>query len=320
MANGALPATAPGLAVTAEATVRRPSPRGRQRRRLLWSVLKYAALILGALAMVLPFLDMLLGALRTPAERLARPPAYWPQDPQWSNFVKVFDDLPLWRWMINSLGVTLAITLLQLLTSAMAGYALAKYRFSGRMGLFRFAVGAQMFPFFIFLIPWFFILRYFPLMGGNGWTGQGGTGLLGTYAALILPFAVSWYGIFLMRQFFMAVPDELIDAARMDGAGEAFIFFRIALPLVASGLATLAIFVFLYHWNEVLWTMTVTRTAPDLQTMPVGIYLMRSTHEQEATKSLQQAAILISILPVLVVFLLLQKYYADSVTSGSVKG
>ncbi|MBP1807069.1 carbohydrate ABC transporter permease [Rubellimicrobium aerolatum] len=318
MTETSLPATAPGLAAMAETM-----PPGRPRsaaRRTAWTALKYALLTLGALIMVLPFLDMILGALRTPAERLARPPVYWPRDPQWGNFVRVFEELPLWRWMANSLGVTLAITALQLLTSAMAGYALAKFRFPGRTGMFRFAVGAQMFPFFIFLIPWFFILRYAPLMGGNDWTGQGGFGLLGSYAALVLPFAVSWYGIFLMRQFFLAVPDELLDAARMDGAGEFFIFFRIALPLVGGGLATLAIFVFLYHWNEVLWTMTVTRTAPDLQTLPVGIYLLRGAFEQEATKSLQQAAILVSVLPIIVLFLALQRFYVTGITSGSVKG
>jgi multiple sugar transport system permease protein len=319
MAESSIPAAAPGLAAV-EAAAHAPAPRRAVGRRRIWTVLKYVALALGALIVVLPFLDMLLGALRTPAERLARPPVYWPRDPQWANFARVFDDLPLARWMVNSLGITLAITLLQLLTSAMAGYALAKYHFPGRQGFFRFALGAQMFPFFVFLIPWFLILRYLPFMGGNDWTGQGGTGLLGTYAALILPFAVSWYGIFLMRQFFLAIPDELLDAARMDGAGEAWIFFRIALPLVGSGLATLAIFVFLYHWNEVLWTMTVTRTAPDLQTLPVGIYLLRGAYEREETKSLQQAAVLVSVLPVIIVFLLLQRYYVASVTSGSVKG
>jgi multiple sugar transport system permease protein len=316
MPEDSVPIAAPALAAVAEAA----APRRAERGAVLWTVLKYALLTLGALAMLLPFLDMVLGALRTPAERLARPPVYWPRDPQWGNFLRVFDELPMLRWTLNSLGVTLAITVLQLLTSAMAGYALAKFRFAGGTGVFRFAVGAQMFPFFIFLIPWFFILRYFPLAGGNDWMGGGGTGFLGTYAALILPFAISWYGIFLMRQFFLAIPDELLDAARIDGAGEFFIFFRIAVPLVGSGLATLAIFVFLYHWNEVLWTLTVTRTAPDLQTLPVGIYLLRGAFEQEATKSLQQAAIVISILPVIIVFLLLQRYYVASVTAGSVKG
>ncbi len=304
----------------AAASAVRPASRRRSWSGPAGTAVRYGLLLLGALIMVLPFLDMVLGALRTPAERLARPPVYWPRDPQWGNFARVFDELPMIRWLGNSLFVTSAITALQMLTSAMAGYALAKFHFRGRLGMFRFALGAQMFPFFIFLIPWFFILRYFPLVGGNGLDGTGGTGFLGSYAALILPFAVTWYGIFLMRQFFLAIPDELIDAARMDGAGEFFIFFRIALPLVGSGLATLAIFVFFYHWNEVLWTMTVTRTAPDLQTVPVGIYLLRGTFEQEATKSLQQAAIVVSILPVVIVFLLLQRYYVASVTSGSVKG
>ncbi len=319
-ADAALPAAAPAIAGTGAAMSPMP-PRWRAgRRALLWIVLKYVLLALGAALMLIPFLDMLLGALRTPAERLARPPVYWPRDPQWGNFVRVFDELPMLRWLINSLIVTGTITLLQMLTSAMAGYALAKFHFRGRPNIFRFVLGAQMFPFFVFLIPWFFILRYFPLVGGNDWTGGGGMGFLGSYGALVLPFAVTWYGIFLMRQFFLTIPDELLDAARMDGAGEFFIFFRIALPLVGSGLATLAIFVFLYHWNEVLWTMTVTRTAPDLQTVPVGIYLLRGTFEEEATKSLQQAAIFVSVLPVIIVFLALQRYYVVSVTSGSVKG
>ena len=318
MADAAIPAASPAPAVMAAAVA---EAAGRPRSsRAGWSLLKYGLLTLGALIMLVPFLDMVLGALRTPAERLARPPVYWPRDPQWGNFVRIFDEIPIARWMVNSLAVTLAITMLQLVTSAMAGYALAKYRFPGRGAAFQFTLAAQMFPFFIFLIPWFFILRAFPLAGGNDWLGQGGFGLLGTYAALILPFAVTWYGIFLMRQFFMAIPDELLDAARMDGAGEFYIFFRIALPLVGSGLATLAIFVFLYHWNEVLWTMTVTRTAPDLQTVPVGIYLLRGAFEREEIKSLQQAAIVVSIIPVVIVFIALQRYYVASVTSGSVKG
>lgn len=286
----------------------------------VWTVLKYGLLAAGAVVMVAPFLDMFLGALRTPAERLARPPVYWPRDPQWQNFARVFTELPAGRWLFNSVFVTLTITALQLITSAMAGYALAKYRFRGANALFRTVLGAQMFPFFLFIIPVFFILRYMPLAGGNGVLGQGGTGLLNTYAALILPFAVTWYGIFLMRQFMMGVPDELIEAARLDGAGEWRIFRSIVLPLVTPGLATLGIFVFVYQWNEVIWTMTVTRTAPDLQTFPVGIYLVRGAFEEEATKSLQQAAVAVSVIPVTVAFLALQRYYVRGLTAGSVKG
>jgi multiple sugar transport system permease protein len=263
---------------------------------------------------------MFLGSLRTFQERLANPPVYWPHHPQWQNVVRVFRELPMLRWIGNSVLVTTVITGTQLITSSMAGYALAKLKFKGRDLLLRGVVGAQMFPFFLFLIPMFFILRFWPLAGGNNLLGQGGSGLLNTYAALILPFAVSWYGIFLMRQFMVSIPDELLDAARVDGAGEFRIFFTIALPLSKTALATLAIFAFVYQWNEVLWTMTVTRTAPDLQTVPVGIYLMRGAFVDERTFSLQQASLAVSVLPMLLLFLALQRFYVRGVTAGGVKG
>ena len=290
------------------------------RSAIAWRAAKYTLLTLGAVIMVVPFLDMFLGALRTPAERLSRPPVYWPQDPQWNNFRRVFTELPTLTWLWNSIYITLAVVVLQLTTSSMAGYALAKFQFRGRDMLFRTVLGAQMFPFFLFIIPIFFILRYFPLAGGNDLTGVGGSGFLNTYTAIILPFAVTWYGVFLMRQFFMGVPTELIDAARLDGAGEFRIFWQIVLPLVVPGLATLGIFVFVYQWNEVIWTMTISRTAPDLQTLPVGIYLLRGAFTEEATKSLQQAAVAVSVVPIMVTFLALQRYYIRGLTAGSVKG
>lgn len=294
--------------------------RGQPLRAMIGPVLKYGLLGLGAVVMLAPFADMFVGALRTPAERLAQPPAYWPHDPQWGNYLRVFTELPMGRWLFNSVVQTCAITALQLLTSAMAGFALAKYRFSGRALLFRAILGSQMFPFFLFLIPVFFILRYFPLFGGNDILGQGGTGFLNSYAAIILPFSVTWYGIFLMRQFFMALPDELLEAARLDGASEFRIFGQIALPLVLPGLVTLGIFVFVYQWNEVIWTMTVTRTAPGLQTIPVGIYLLRGAFIDQGTRSLQEAALAVSIAPVIVTFLLLQRFYVRGLMAGAVKG
>lgn len=286
----------------------------------LWSVLRYAALTLGGLAMLLPFADMFVGALRTPAELLALPQVYWPRDPQWGNFGRVFTELPMATWLANSLAVTTAITLLQLTTSAMAGYALAKYRIRAAGLLLRVVLGAQMFPFFLLIIPTFFLLRYVPLAGGNDVFGNGGAGLIGSYAALILPFAVSWYGIFLMRQFCLGVPDEIIDAARIDGAGEFRIFWTIVVPLIRPGLATLGIFVFVYHWNEVIWTMTVTRSAAGLQTIPVGIYLLRGAFADQSTEALQRAAICVSVLPTLLVFLALQRFYVRGLNAGAVKG
>ena len=143
--------------------------------RRLASLLKYALLGFGALVMIVPFLDMFLGALRTPQERLAIPMVYWPRDPQWGNFVRVFTELPMLTWLFNSIVVTLAITAIQLATSTMAGYAIAKYRFRGSGLILKVVLGAQMFPFFLLIIPIFFLLRFVPLMGGNDWLGQGGS-------------------------------------------------------------------------------------------------------------------------------------------------
>jgi multiple sugar transport system permease protein len=287
---------------------------------IFFSVLKYAVLAAGAVMMVLPFADMFIGALRTPAELLARPPVYWPQTPRWNVYSEVFQRLPILPWYVNSVIVTLAITVLQLLTSALAGFALAKYEFRGRNFLFNIVLAAQMFPFFLFLIPLFFLMRYWPLAGGNDLFGQGGTGFLGSYVGLILPFMVTWYGIFLMRQFMIGLPTELMEAARIDGCSEFRIFSQIMLPLLKPAFATLGIFVFIYHWNEFIWTMTISRSAPHLQTLPVGIYLARSVFPNIQDQAFLQAALAISTVPVAILFLVLQRYYVKGMVMSGIKG
>ena len=284
------------------------------------SILKYTLLALGGVIMLLPFFEMFVGALRTPAERFAQPPVFWPADPQWSIYKEVFQSLPVQKWYLNSIFITVTITFLQLLTSTMAGFALAKYQFWGRNWFFRSILSAQMFPFFLFLIPMFFLMRFFPLAGGNGILGQGGTGLLGTYAALILPFLITWYGIFLMRQFMVNIPSELMEAARIDGCNEFRIFAQIVLPLVKPALATLGIFVFVYQWNEFIWTLTITRSAPELETLPVGIYLLRGAFGNIEDESLQQAALAVSTVPLAILFLMLQRYYVKGLTMSGIKG
>jgi multiple sugar transport system permease protein len=224
------------------------------------------------------------------------------------------------RWLFNSAVVTLSVTAIQLTTSTLAGFALAKYRFLGRALLIRLVLAAQIMPFFLLVVPIFLVIRFWPLAGGNDWLGQGGTGFLGSYLGLILPFAVSWYGIFLMRQFMLAVPDELLDAARIDGASELRILLRIVVPLVAPALVTLGMFVFIYQWNEIIWTMTLTRASPDLQTVPVGIYLLRNAFDDVGQQGLQQAAIAVSTAPVLVLFLLLQRFYLRGAVSSGLTG
>ena len=291
--------------------------------RRMWifgSVVKYGLLALGGFLMLLPFVEMFVGALRTPAERFVQPPIFWPSDPQWGVYAEVFRSLPVGKWYMNSVIVTVSITFLQLLTSTMAGFALAKYQFRGRNWMFRGVLSAQMFPFFLFIIPMFFLMRFFPLAGGNGLLGEGGTGLLGTYAALILPFLITWYGIFMMRQFMMTIPTELLEAARIDGCSEFRIFAQIVLPLVKPALATLGIFVFVYQWNEFIWTLTITRSAPNLETLPVGIYLLRGAFGNIEDESLQQAALAVSTVPIAVIFLMLQRYYVKGLAMSGIKG
>ena len=157
-------------------------------------------------------------------------------------------------------------------------------------------------PFFLLVVPIFFLMRFWPLAGGNDMLGQGGNGLLGGYAALILPFSVSWYGIFLMRQFMLASRRAARRGAhRRRVGGSASCPHRAAVD--APGAATLGIFVFVYQWNEIIWTMTVTRSAAGLQTVPVGIYLIRGAFDDIDQQSLQQAAIVVSTLPVVLLFL-----------------
>lgn len=287
------------------------APVGAAIPRFIWAVLRYAALTLMAGLMILPFADMFIGALRGPSDVYASPPRYLPASPQWGVYGRVFEELPMTRWLVNSVVVTVTITAIQVVTSTLAGYALAKFEFPGRNGIFRFIVGAQIFPFFLFIIPIFFILRFAPLAGGNDVFGQGGSGFLGSYAAIILPFTVTWYGVFLMRQFALGIPDELLDAARLDGAGEFLIFRKIAVPLLRPAILTLTLFAFVYHWNEFIWTMTVTRASPELQTLPVGIFLLEGQFNNLDQKSLQQAALAVSVAPVLVLFVIVQRFFTS---------
>ena len=283
-------------------------------------VTRHLLLVLAASGMLLPFVELLVGSLRTPAERVARPPVFWPGDPQWGAFARAFEELPLLAWGLNSVIVTTTITAIQLATCSAAGFALAKYDFRGRGLVFRLVLGAQMVPFFLLLIPLFFVMRYWPLAGGNGLASFDGQGLLGSYAALMLPFTVSWFGIFMMRQYTMAVPDELLDAARVDGASELRLLTLVVLPLVRPGLLTLGLFSFVYHWNEYLWTATVTRIAPELQTLPVGIHLLQSAFQTPADEALRQAALVLSTLPLLVLFTVAQRFYTGAAPTSGLRG
>ncbi len=216
--------------------------------------------------------------------------------------------------------MTVAVTASVLITSAMAGYALAKLRFRGRDVIFRFILATMMLPPFLLLIPDFLIMLNWPLVGGNNILGQGGDGGMTTnIVSLMLPFLVSGFGIFLMRQFMVGVPNEMLEAARIDGAGEWRLFWSVVLPQAKPVAITLGLITFVGQWNEYIWTSLMASTNPDLMTLPVGIQLLQSFIDPNRTMPIVMAGIVISTLPVLILFLFLQKYYVRGVVLSGMK-
>ena len=220
--------------------------------------LKYLVLVGGAFLMVFPFIWMIIASLMTAGEIQMRPPVWLPASPQFSNYSELAESIPIVRLYFNSLFTSGVIVLGVLLSSSLAGFAFAKYRFPGRELLFYLILATMMIPFFVTLIPVFFIVRQL------GW--------IDSYQGLVVPGLTSAYGIFLMRQFMITVPDELIDAARIDGASEPMIYWRIVMPLVKPALATLGTFTFIGAWNNFLWPLLVLNSR-ELFTLPLGIQL-----------------------------------------------
>lgn len=294
----------------------------RRKKSLLCAGLKYLILLIASAIMFLPFFWLFSASLMTPRELIAIPPKWVPTVPQWHNYPEVFKRIPIFLYYKNSLIVAVSVTLLVLFTSSTAGYAFAKLRFPGRSSLFRFILITMMFPGFLFIVPVYYILKRFPLLGGNNIFGMGGSGALNSHLALILPFTASGYGIFLMRQFIMTIPDELLDAARVDGASEFLIFARIVLPLTKPALASLALFTFISQWNSFLWPLIVTSARPYLITLPVGIQRLSLTFSTNIPENqhLIMAGLVLQVIPAVLVFLYLQRYYIKGVVLSGFGG
>jgi len=220
------------------------------------------------------------------------------------NYVKAFNVAPFGRFFMNSVFVTISVVLITLASSALAGYGLAKFQFPGNRLCFLIILSTMMVPFQVILIP------LFALVHKLGWTNS--------YAGLIIPGCVSAYGVYLMRQFCLTLPDELFDSARIDGCNEIGIFWRIVLPLTKPALATLAIIIFMWSWNNLFWPMIViTRT--EIMTLPVGMAFFQQPL-REPYWTYIMAVSTVATLPVIVVFLSLQKYFIQGVVLSGVKG
>ncbi len=267
------------------------------------AIMKYFILVVGAFVMVFPFIWMMIASLMTAGEIQLRPPVWLPAVPQFSNYTELWQSIPIARLYFNSLFTSGVIVFGVLLSSSLAGFAFAKYRFPGREFLFYLILATMMIPFFVTLIPVFFIVRQL------GW--------IDTYQGLVVPGLTSAYGIFLMRQFMVTLPDELIDAARIDGASELRIYWRIVLPLVKPALATLGTFTFIGSWNNFLWPLLVINSR-DLMTLPLGINSLRSLYADNT--NLLMAGTAVAVVPMLFVFIFLQRYFIQGIALTGLKG
>ncbi len=263
----------------------------------------YLLLIIGVILLVGPFIWMVLGSIKTTGELRQVPPTWLPKNPTLSNYTDLLDRLSFARFFLNSAIVAAAVTAGNVIFCSMLGYALAKLSFPGKRILFAIVLGTLMVPAIVTFMPLFVLVA--------------NLGLVNTHAGLILPFLVGAFGVFLMRQFIGGIPDELLDAARVDGAGEHYIFWRIVMPLCGPAIATLTILTFLGSWNSFLWPLVVANTE-DMYTLPVAIALF-ATGQQETNVALLMAGSVVVILPVLIVFIFLQRYFTQGIAMTGIK-
>ncbi|MFE6941858.1 carbohydrate ABC transporter permease [Streptomyces chartreusis] len=289
--------------MTAETAVKAPRPRrtGRVRKPLLYTVAS-----VGLLVMAAPFLWMALSAFKTRQDLTASPPVWIPTTWTLDNFSALLDQLDMPRYFLNSLIVAVLVTVSNLLFCSMLGYALAKLDFSGRSKVFGLVLAALMVPGNLMILPLYVLMN--------------GMGLIDSYAGLVLPFAAGAFGVFLMRQFMLQVPDELLEAARLDGAGEWYIFWRIVLPLVKPALATLTIFAFLGSWNNFIWPLIATND-PDKYTLPVALATFANDPNRTVAggNGMLMAGSLLVVLPVLLVFAVLQRHFTQGIATAGIK-
>lgn len=286
------------------------------RRTLLAKLGIYVVLFVGAVLFVAPFVWMVTSSLQDIASMFQWPPHWIPRNPTFRNYVNFFKYESIGRYFFNSAYVAIAVTGLQLFFNSLAAYTFAKRQFPGRDAIFLMLLGTMMIPGQVTLIPTYLILRRIPLFGGNNLLGQGGHGWLDSYWGLIVPGAVSTFGIFLLRQYMKSIPDELIDAARIDGASEFRIYWQIVVPLARPALAALGIFTFTYVWDDFYWPLIII-SSQEMRTLPLGLALF--VVKNRTVWDLLMAGSVVATLPVLLVFLFFQRHFIRGIALTGLK-
>lgn len=263
----------------------------------------YLLLTVALLLVITPFVWMVLGSVKTNAELRQVPPTWLPESPTLDNYRGLFDRLSFGTYFFNSTVVAVVVTVSNLLFCSMVGYALVMLNFRGKKVIFGLIMGTLMIPGVVTFVPLFVLVA--------------NLGLVNTLPGLFLPFLVAPFGVFLMRQFILGLPRDLVEAARIDGAGELAIFGRVILPLLTPALATLGILTFLGSWNNFLWPLVVAQTN-DTYTLPVALALV-STGQNQTEYGLLMAGATIVVLPVLIVFLIFQKRFIQGIATTGMK-
>jgi ABC-type glycerol-3-phosphate transport system permease component len=262
----------------------------------------YLVLVVSSIMMIIPFYWSVSSSLKLERFVFASPPQWWPNPLTLLNYVSVFTKIHFQTYFFNSVFVTLVTTLAHVFFDTLAAYAFAKLTFPGRDKIFFFMLLGLMVPFQVNLIP------LYRIMSTLSWTN--------TYLALIVPNLTSIFGIFLMRQYLMSIPNDLLDAARIDGCGEFGVFRRVVLPLAIPGIATLIILTFMGTWNDFLWPRIVT-SSEALYTLPVGLAQLQMKNTSNEAQIM--AGTVLTALPMIVVFLFMQRQFIEGMTAGALK-
>jgi ABC-type glycerol-3-phosphate transport system permease component len=265
-------------------------------------VVLHVVLVLAALGTLLPMIWLVASSFKGSAAIFAFPPSFLPRDATLSNYTRLFREVPFGRYFVNSVFLSTSATLISLFFSTLAGFGFAKYEFVGKRFLFTILLASMMIPFQVLLVPLFKLLK------DIGW--------LDSYWGIIVPFMVGGFGIFLMRQFMVGVPNDLIDAARIDGCSEFGIYWRVVLPIVKPAIGALTIFVFLGQWNNYLWPLIVLRSEAKY-TLPLGLANLVGVYRQEY--GMLMAGTLVALVPIVVLFMAMQREFVSGITLGAVK-
>ncbi|GLI49364.1 MULTISPECIES: carbohydrate ABC transporter permease [Pseudothermotoga] len=281
--------------------------------RRVWTIM---LLVFTAIIMGFPFFWMITSSVKSNEEIFLWPPTFLPKTPTFEHYQNAIMTRSFGRYFLNSFIVALSSAIINLIFCSVAGYAFAKLEFPFKNILFLILLSTMMVPIQITLVPTFLLVKSFPLVGGNDIFGRGGTGLLNTYFGLMIPHIMSAFGVFVMRQFYMQFPRELMEAARIDGASELRIFTKIFLPLGKPSLAALAIFTFTQAWDDFLWPLVVTSDS-NMRTIQLGLETFKSRYTVDWGPLM--AATTVSIIPIVIVFFVFQKYFTDISLSSGIK-